>query len=102
MTLKNLRLIGLALLMASATTASAATQSMIKGLDHSVYLSYEPSVVRQTQEALGRQGLYKGEINGVLDPETMRATAEFQKQNGLHVSGVPTPLTRKKLAGGTS
>jgi len=38
-----------------------------------------------------------GEVNGVLDEDTMKAIGEFQKSRGLTVSGVPSPRTRKAL-----
>jgi peptidoglycan hydrolase-like protein with peptidoglycan-binding domain len=101
---KHIGLLGFAAaaLLAGATSASAATQGhgLMKGLDGGHYLAYKPSVVRKTQQELEHKGLYKGKIDGILGPETMHATAEFQKQNGLHVSGVPTPATRHKLATG--
>jgi len=91
-----------AVLLAGAAGAAtpAANGSLVKGLDGDVYLPYKPSVVRETQEKLESHGLYSGAIDGVLDHDTMRATAEFQKQNGLHVSGVPTPSTRRALERG--
>ena len=91
-----------AIAVAGATSASAAPTSpgMMKGLDGGHYLAYKPSVVRQTQHALEDRGLYSGKVDGILGPATMHATAKFQKENGLHVSGVPSPRTRHKLAMG--
>jgi len=74
-----------------------AVAALVKGLDGGHYLPYRASLVRETQQKLEHQGLYTGEANGVLNSETMRATAEFQKQQGLDPSGVPTPRTREKL-----
>ena len=54
-------------------------------------------MVRETQQKLEAKGLYKGPTDGILDSQTMHATANFQKQNGMHQSGVPTPETREKL-----
>jgi peptidoglycan hydrolase-like protein with peptidoglycan-binding domain len=39
--------------------------------------------VRQAQEALQDQGLYKGQVDGKMGPQTKRAIAQFQKQKGL-------------------
>jgi peptidoglycan hydrolase-like protein with peptidoglycan-binding domain len=39
--------------------------------------------VRQAQEALQDQGLYKGQVDGKLGPQTKHALAQFQKQKGL-------------------
>jgi peptidoglycan hydrolase-like protein with peptidoglycan-binding domain len=39
--------------------------------------------VRQAQEALQGQGLYKGQVDGKMGPQTKHAIAQFQKQKGL-------------------
>lgn len=39
--------------------------------------------VRQAQEALQDQGLYKGQIDGKWGPQTKQAVSQFQKKNGL-------------------
>jgi len=91
-----------AVLVAGAANATASSPSpgLVKGLDGGLYLPYKPAVVRETQQALEQKGLYAGKIDGVLDAATMRATADFQRSNGLQASGMPTPRTREAL--GTS
>ena len=59
--------------MASTSTGSSRSQ---RGGDAS-------SNVRQAQEALQDQGLYKGQVDGKMGPETKHAIAQFQKQKGL-------------------
>ena len=86
-----------AALLAAAASSSAASRPLVKGLDGDRYPAYRPSIVREAQEKLEQKGFYKGKTNGVLDRETMQATAAFQKRNGLDASGVPTPRTREKL-----
>jgi peptidoglycan hydrolase-like protein with peptidoglycan-binding domain len=86
-----------AALLLAAASASAARASLVNGLDGGEYPPYKASLVRETQQKLEQNGLYKGKKNGVLDSQTMRATAAFQKEKGLHVSGVPTPRTREQL-----
>ena len=39
--------------------------------------------VRQAQEVLQDQGLYKGQVDGKMGPQTKHAIAQFQKQKGL-------------------
>jgi peptidoglycan hydrolase-like protein with peptidoglycan-binding domain len=39
--------------------------------------------VRQAQEALQDQGIYKGQVDGKMGPQTKHAIAQFQKQKGL-------------------
>ena len=43
----------------------------------------KPKMVRQTQQRMKAQGLYKGPIDGKWTPQTQRAFAKFQKQNRL-------------------
>jgi hypothetical protein len=70
---------------------------LIRGLDGGDYEPYAPRVIEQAQEALRSQGLYSGEVNGILDQATKEALSEFQRQHGLQVCGVPTPSTRRLL-----
>jgi peptidoglycan hydrolase-like protein with peptidoglycan-binding domain len=51
--------------------------------------------LRQVQEQLKTAGLYKGEIDGIMGPQTRRAIAQFQEKNGLQGTG---KLDRQTLA----
>ncbi len=82
---------------AAEKARSQTEQVLIKGLDGGEYQPYHPALVTRVQEALKTAGLYQGEISGKLDEETMQALGEFQKQNGLGVTGIPTPKTRALL-----
>jgi peptidoglycan hydrolase-like protein with peptidoglycan-binding domain len=42
-----------------------------------------PIRIRDAQQALKDEGLYKGPINGEWSPDTEQAVAQFQKKNGL-------------------
>jgi murein L,D-transpeptidase YcbB/YkuD len=70
---------------------------LITGLDGQEYEPYKTSVIEDVQTALQSEGVYSGQVNGVLDEATMQAVGEFQEQNGIHVSGVPSPKTREAL-----
>ena len=48
------------------------------------------SIVANAQEELAQQGYYRGEVDGILGPETSRAIARFQSNQGLRVTGVLT------------
>ena len=48
------------------------------------------SIVANAQAKLAQQGYYHGEIDGILGPETGRAIARFQSNQGLRVTGVLT------------
>lgn len=71
--------------------------TLIKGLDGGTYEPYAAAVIEKVQTALKAEGLYPGEVTGVLDEDTMKALGEFQRQHNLTVSGVPSPQTRKLL-----
>jgi hypothetical protein len=51
------------------------------------------SIVAAAQERLAREGYYRGEIDGVVGPETRRAVARYQSNHGLRVDGNLTPDT---------
>jgi len=70
---------------------------LILGLDGAAYPPYKPSVIEWVQQDLETLGMYDGKADGRLDQPTMKAIAEFQNENDLHASGIPSPLTRKAL-----
>ncbi len=45
-------------------------------------------LVRRSQEALARIGLYKGPINGLMGVETKAAVRRYEKLNNMNVTGV--------------
>jgi hypothetical protein len=51
------------------------------------------SIVAAAQERLARDGYYRGEIDGIVGPETRRAIARYQSNHGLRVNGNLTPDT---------
>ena len=55
--------------------------------------------VRQAQEQLRDQGLYRGRIDGVLGPETKQALQHFQQKNGLPATATLDQQTMDKLLG---
>lgn len=61
----------------------------IKGRGFTLYTE----VIRRTQDALKKQGLYRGEITGVWDPGTQKGVASYQAVVGLQDTGLPDPLT---------
>jgi peptidoglycan hydrolase-like protein with peptidoglycan-binding domain len=82
---------------AAAPQEQSEAITFVKGLDGGDYLPYKATVVQKVQEALKQEGLYAREVNGELDEPTMKAIGEFQRENNLTVSGVPSPATRKLL-----
>ena len=51
------------------------------------------STVAAVQERLTREGYYRGQIDGIVGPETRRAVARYQTNHGLRVNGNLTPDT---------
>ena len=58
---------------------------------------YSKAYIKTQQNLLKDLGFYKGEVDGILGPQTDTATRAFQKKHGLEVDGLPGPQTNKKL-----
>lgn len=59
-----------------------------KTTENAVYKRGDKSdVILQVQKALTSKGLYKGDISGLMGPKTEKAISDFQKSNGLTVTG---------------
>jgi Putative peptidoglycan binding domain len=56
---------------------------------------YNDRTIADVQTQLAREGYYRGDIDGVLGPETRRAIVSFQSDHGLRVTG---NLTRETLS----
>ena len=57
--------------------------------------------VSDIQQKLQAENLYNGKIDGILGPQTRRAIAEYQKQNGLRATANLDRQTRDSLLGST-
>lgn len=55
--------------------------------------------VRQAQQQLQAEGLYRGPIDGVIGDGTKRALARFQQQNGLPRTATLDEQTMQQLSG---
>jgi peptidoglycan hydrolase-like protein with peptidoglycan-binding domain len=66
--------------MASGTSGMSGSRSRMSG---NASGSASSDNVRQAQEALQDQGLYKGQVDGKMGPQTKHAITQFQKQKGL-------------------
>jgi peptidoglycan hydrolase-like protein with peptidoglycan-binding domain len=54
--------------------------------------------VRTAQEQLHTAGLYRGPVDGLMDPDTRAAIARFQQENGMQRSGMLDQATLDRLA----
>jgi peptidoglycan hydrolase-like protein with peptidoglycan-binding domain len=61
-----------------------------------------PRDIRQAQQQLKQQGLYKGRVDGKMGPETAEAVSKFQEKNGLPQNSQLDQQTIAKLGGGAS
>ena len=71
--------------------------NLLLGLNGGEYPPYAASFVKEVQRFLFEHDFYEGPVTGVLDEQTMEAIGEFQGENGIVQSGVPSPETRDAM-----
>jgi hypothetical protein len=52
-------------------------------------VQFSDNEIRSVQDALHRLGIYSGQEDGILGPETQRAVEDYQVKNRLPVTGQP-------------
>ena len=82
-------------------TPGAASQASMQpaGGDSFWSRSISQDEVRQAQQQLQAQGLYRGPVDGKAGPEMQRALARFQQQNGLRRTATLDEQTMSRLGG---
>jgi peptidoglycan hydrolase-like protein with peptidoglycan-binding domain len=50
---------------------------------------FSDNEIRSVQSALRRVGIYSGQVDGILGPDTRRAIEDYQVKNKLPVTGHP-------------
>ncbi len=50
---------------------------------------FSDNEIRSVQAALRRLGIYSGQVDGILGPDTHRAIEDYQVKNKLPVTGQP-------------
>lgn len=90
--------LGVGLTFAGAAPASAWGQHAAM---HTHATQSSRAEIRDVQQKLQADNLYSGKIDGIPGPQTRRAVAEYQKQNGLRVTANLDRQTRDSLAGTT-
>ncbi len=56
---------------------------------HRYNVQFSDNEVRSVQSALRRMGIYAGQVDGILGPDTRRSIEEYQEQNKRPVTGQP-------------
>ena len=88
----------------TTTTNLVTTSTMLKNLAQDQNKTTSTTVVsyintlEDAQIMLASLGLYNGDIDGSLDPETKAAIKKFQKLSGLVVDGILGPKTKDSLS----
>lgn len=80
--------------------ASNAPSMSTSGIASRSGASASPDEIKQAQQALTTQGLYRGQLDGKWGPETRQAVAQFQKTKGLKQTAQLDPQTMNDLQSG--
>src|SRR3984893_16632291 len=56
---------------------------------HRYNFQFSDNEIRSVQAALRRQGIYSGQVDGILGPDTRRAIEDYQLRNKRPVTGQP-------------
>ena len=56
---------------------------------HRYNFQFSDNEIRSVQAALRRLGIYSGQVDGILGPDTQRAIEDYQVKNRLPVTGQP-------------
>jgi Putative peptidoglycan binding domain len=56
---------------------------------HRYNFQFSDNQIRSVQAALRRLGIYSGQVDGILGPDTRRAIADYQTKNKQPVTGQP-------------
>jgi peptidoglycan hydrolase-like protein with peptidoglycan-binding domain len=84
----------------SSTMAATAPSTDNSGQTSQNGWSHSRSDVRQIQQRLSADGLYRGPIDGIDGPQMRQALRQYQKNNGLPVTGRLDSQTTASLTGG--
>lgn len=93
----SLALMALMLFGATFTNASAQSPTPAAPAAKAARKAKPESDYGKVQIKLREMGLYKGEITGYKNPETIEALRQFQQNNGLKVTGTLSAETRAKF-----
>jgi peptidoglycan hydrolase-like protein with peptidoglycan-binding domain len=87
----------MALMLFGATFTHANAQTPAAPAAKAARKAKPESDYGKVQIKLREMGLYKGDITGYKNPETVEALRQFQQKNGLKVTGTLSAETRTKF-----
>ena len=64
---------------------------------HRYNFQFSDNQIRSVQAALRRLGVYSGQVDGILGPDTRRAIADYQSRNRQPVTGQPDQTLNASL-----
>ena len=64
---------------------------------HRYNFQFSDNQIRSVQAALRRLGVYSGQVDGILGPDTRRAISDYQAKNRQPVTGQPTQTLNASL-----
>jgi hypothetical protein len=64
---------------------------------HRYNFQFSDNQIRSVQAALRRLGVYSGQVDGILGPDTRRAISDYQARNRQPVTGQPTQTLNASL-----
>ncbi len=78
---------------------SASTSGTSSGMSSGSTTMVSVDQVKQAQQALKDQGLYKGRIDGIIGPQTRRALSQYQRDHQLTQTATLDSETLQSLNG---
>lgn len=82
----------------SSGTAPSHGSSATKS--HGMRSGVSQAEVKQAQQQLKSEGLYNGQIDGIVGPETKHAVSQYQQKQGLRQTAMLDKETLSHLLGG--
>lgn len=84
-------------LSAELLESLAAGAAVSRAVDSNPSTLSKQALIKATQYELNRMGYEAGPIDGRLGSKTVAAIDTFQRQQGMHVTGKPSPALLKRL-----
>ena len=87
---------------ATRATTGAMSGTSTAGASAGAVMRISPDTIKEAQQTLKKDRLYRGPIDGIAGPRTRAALAAFQKQKNLRQTGEFDTATLSQLIGGAA